>query len=241
MAPSEFFQKLTSRYLWANLAGMLAVIVVLCVGAQFMMGIYTHHGESIALPDVRKHSFESAVEALEDLGMEVQVSDTGYVKTLPPGTVLEMMPAPGTMVKSGRIIYLTINAENTPTLTLPDIIDNSSLREARAKLLSLGFKVGEPQYVAGEKDWVYGILVNGRNVRAGERISIEATLVIQVGNGQRDSADSVYMTDAPIQYYEEEIIDGSGAVGGAGETESMQDEFEVVKESLPAQNTGSKK
>jgi hypothetical protein len=49
------------------------------------------------------------------------------------------------------------------------------------------------------------------------------------------------MTDAPIQYYEEEIIDGSGAVDGAGEAESSKDEFEVVKESLPAQNAGSKK
>ena len=70
-------------------------------------------------------------------------------------------------------------------------------------------------------------------MRAGERISIEATLIIQVGNGQRDSADSVYMTDAPIQYYEEEIMDGSGAEGGAGEAEPSKDDFEVVKETAP--------
>ena len=222
MAPSEFFNKLTSRYLWLNLAGMLAVIIVLCVGAQVMMGVYTHHGEAIALPDVRKHSYESAAAVLEDLGMETQVTDTGYVKSLPPGTILEMMPAPGTMVKSGRIVYLTINAANTPTLTLPDIIDNSSLREARAKLMSMGFKVGEPQYIFGEKDWVYGVLVNGHNVTAGQRISIEATLIIQVGNGQRNSADTIYMTDAPAPYYgEEEYMDGSGAEGGAGEADDF--------------------
>lgn len=229
MAPSDFFQKLTSRYLWLNLAGMLALIVALCVAAQLLMGVYTHHGESIALPDVRNHSYESAVTVLEDLGMETQVTDTGYVKTLPPGTILEMLPAPGTMVKSGRIVYLTVNAESTPTLALPDIIDNSSLREARAKLISMGFKVGEPQYVFGERDWVYGVLVNGHNVTAGQRISIEATLTIQVGNGQRDAADSVFMTDAPPQeFYEEEIIDGSGAEGGVG-AEAETDAFEVVE------------
>ena len=115
MEPSEFFHKLTSRYLWLNLVAMLAVIVVVCVGAQLMMGVYTHHGEAIALPDVRKHSFADAVSVLEDLGMEVQVNDTGYVKALPPGTVLEMLPAAGTVVKSGRIIYLTINADNSIT------------------------------------------------------------------------------------------------------------------------------
>ena len=182
------------------------------------------------MPDVRKHSFADAVEVLEDLGMEVQVSDTGYVKTLPPGTVLEMLPAAGTMVKSGRIIYLTINADNTPTLPMPDIIDNSSLREARAKLISMGFKVGEPRYVYGERDWVYGVTVNGRHVSAGERVSIEATLIIQVGNGMRDASDSIFMTDAPPQQYEEEFLDGSGAEGGAGEASATEkDAFEVVE------------
>jgi beta-lactam-binding protein with PASTA domain len=159
----------------------------------------------------------------------VQVNDTGYVKALPPGTVLEMLPAAGTSVKSGRIIYLTINADNTPTIALPDIIDNSSLREARAKLISMGFKVGEPQYVYGEKDWVYGVIANGRHVTAGERVSVEATLTIQVGNGMRDASDSIYMTDAPPQMYEEEYIDGSGAEGGAGTAEYERDAFEVVE------------
>ena len=229
MTTSEFFHKLTSRYLWLNLAAMLAVIVALCIGAQFLMGVYTHHGESIALPDVRKHSFADAVAVLEGLGMTVQVNDTGYVKALPPGTVLEMLPAAGTSVKSGRIIYLTINADNTPTIALPDIIDNSSLREARAKLISMGFKVGEPQYVYGEKDWVYGVIANGRHVTAGERVSVEATLTIQVGNGMRDASDSIYMTDAPPQMYEEEYIDGSGAEGGAGTAEYERDAFEVVE------------
>lgn len=231
MTTSEFFRKMTSRYLWLNLAAMLAVVIALCIGAQVLMGIYTHHGESIVLPDVRKHSFSDAVAVLEDLGMQVQVNDTGYVKTLPPGTVLEMLPAAGTMVKSGRIIYLTINADNTPTIALPDVIDNSSLREARAKLISMGFKVGEPQYVYGERDWVYGITVNGRHVTAGERISVESTLIIQVGNGMRDATDSIYMTDAPPQEYEEEVfIDGSGAEHGAGDAaQGEKDQFEVVQ------------
>ncbi len=230
MEPSEFFHKLTSRYLWLNLVAMLAVIIVVCVGAQLMMGVYTHHGEAIALPDVRKHSFADAVSVLEDLGMEVQVNDTGYVKALPPGTVLEMLPAAGTVVKSGRIIYLTINADNTPTLTLPDVIDNSSLREARAKLVSMGFKVGAPQYVYGERDWVYGILVNGRNVVAGQKISIESTLTIQVGNGMRDASDSLFVTDAPPHSEEEMYMDGSGAEGGAGEASvTEKDVFEVVE------------
>ncbi|MBQ0074301.1 MAG: PASTA domain-containing protein [Prevotella sp.] len=226
MKPSEFISKLTGRFLWLNLLAMAVVVILLVIGAAVAMDVYTHHGESIAIPDVRKHSYESSVKVLEDLGFEVVVNDTGYVKTLPPGTILEQIPQPGTHVKSGRVIYLTINALDSPTLALPDLIDNSSMREAMAKLKSMGFKLGTPQLVPGEKDWVYGILADGKSVVAGQRVSIESILIVQVGNGLRDAADSVYVSDkAPEQYdyYEGEELEVRS--GNAGET----DDFEVIE------------
>ena len=33
--------------------------------------------------------------------------------------------------------------------------------------------------------WVYGILVKGKHVVAGDKVSIDDVLVIQVGNGKR--------------------------------------------------------
>ena len=107
-------------------------------------------------------------------------------------------------MKSGRIIYLTVNATKTPTITLPDIIDNSSLREAMAKLSAMGFKLAMPEFVPGERDWVYGVTVGGRHVATGDKISVEDSLVIQVGNGMRDVADSVNYIE-PI--YPEEVDD----------------------------------
>lgn len=225
MTPSEFLHKLTGRYLWLNIAAMAALLVAVIIGVIVAMNIYTHHGESIAIPDVRKHSYENAVKLLEELGMEVEVTDTGYVKNLPPGTILEQMPAPGTFVKSGRTIYLTINANDSPTLVMPDIIDNSSLREAMAKLQSMGFKVGEPKYVPGEKDWVYAVTVNGKNVSAGTRVSIESTVIIHVGNGQRDAADSIYyMTDMPESSYDE-VSNSELEIRQGGDN----DDFEIIE------------
>ena len=40
-------------------------------------------------------------------------------------------------VKEGRIIYLTINAINIPLQAVPDVADNSSLRQAEARILAL--------------------------------------------------------------------------------------------------------
>ncbi len=222
-------RKLVCKSLWLNLAAMAAVIVFLILGTGLAMNIYTHHGESITVPDVKKHSYEASLKVLEDLGFEVVINDTGYVKNLPPGTILDQLPAPGTKVKSGRTIYLTVNATDSPTLIMPDIIDNCSLREAMARLTALGFKLGQTQFVPGEKDWVYGILVNGKNISAGDRISIESTLIIQAGNGQRDAADSIYMTDKPDEYNgTEEYNEGYDNVD-ATNSHDNGDDFEIVE------------
>ena len=196
MDSKEFLNKFKSSFLWANLLAMVLVVIVCVMGVKFGLDTYTHHGEAISIPDVRRRSFDDAERILKGLGFNVMVVDTGYVKTLPADAVLELSPAVGQKVKTGRTIYLTINASNSPVLSLPDVIDNCSFREAQAKLTAMGFLIGEPQYITGEKDWVYGVKCNGRSLAAGDRVSIEDKIVLQVGSGQRDSNDSLVVTDA---------------------------------------------
>lgn len=195
MESKEFFNKLMSRYLWGNIAAMLGVVILMCAGVKFGIDIYTHHGEAISVPDIKNKKFADAEHILNELGLQIVVTDTGYVKTLPPDCVLEQNPAPGEKVKSGHVIYVTINSSHSPTLAIPDVIDNSSYREAKAKLIAMGFKIGEPKFVSGEKDWVYGILVGGQSVSAGDRVSVDARLTILVGDGMIDGADSVDIVD----------------------------------------------
>mgnify|MGYP002756497617 FL=1 len=223
MKSSDFFGKLTSKYIWLNLLAMAIVLVLLVVGAKFGIDIYTHHGEAILIPDIRHKSYADAKQILANEGLLIEVTDTGYVRTLPADCILEQSPQPGDKVKSGHVIYVIVNSGNTPTITLPDIIDNSSVREAIAKLTAMGFKVGPPQYIVGEREWVYGATVNGRHVSAGERIPVGAVVVLQVGNGSR-SAD-----DSSIDY----IYNNQQEAGGENEV----DEFDVVSPAeLPQRN-----
>ena len=221
MTSSEFINKFKSKYLWGNLAAMVLVVVLLCVGVRYGIDLYTHHGEAISIPDVRHKSFADAERILKDAGLPVVVSDTGYVKSLSPDCVLEQTPAPGEKVKSGHVIYVTINSAHSPVITIPDVIDNSSLREAMAKLTAMGFRLGTPQYVPGEEDWVYGILVKGKHVVAGDKVSIDDVLIVQVGSGRRDAGDSVEMVDPMGDSHE--LLEGSGEVEG-----EEVDNFEVV-------------
>ena len=112
--------------------------------------------------------------------------DSTYDHTKPSGAIMVQTPKAGSRVKSGREIYLTINSKESPTVALPDIADNCSLREAQDRLRQLGFRVGPIEEIVGDKDWVYGVKCRGRMVMSGERVPTDAVITLIVGSGQNE-------------------------------------------------------
>ena len=210
MKTSEFFGKLKSTYFWGNILAMIIVVAGVCWGTSFAIDIYTHHGESVAIPNIKQKSFADAEHILADAGLSIVVSDTGYVKSLPPDCILEQSPAAGSHVKTGHVIYVIVNASRSPEISLPDIIDNSSLREAMAKLTAMGFKLTQPQFVPGENDWVVGVVAGTRQLQAGDKVTVDTPITIQVGNGQLSADDSINFIDNTIE--SEDFIDEGGDV-----------------------------
>lgn len=214
MNSNDFFKKLASRYLWGNLVAMAAVVVLLCFGVKFGLDLYTHHGQGIPVPNIKGMDFDKAQELLENDGLEIVVTDSGYNKALPANCILAQSPGYGTEVKEGHTIYVTVNSPSSPTFAIPDIIDNSSSREAMARLQSIGFKLTQPKMVNGEKDWVYGIECGGRRVANGDQVAIDSPLTLLIGNGQYDNGS------VDIDYSEHDDA----------ETNNDIDEFEEVSE-----------
>ena len=186
---SNFFKKLTSPIVYWNLIMLVVVSIALLIVLWFWMKEYSHHGESVEVPQVKGLLLADAEYELEKQGLMVVVSDSSYNRNQPAGTVLEMTPVAGSKVKTGRNIYLTINTRNVPTLPIPDIADNYSLREAEARLRSLGFKLGPIEYAPGDKDWVLAVKCKGRNVVAGERVEIDCPITLVVGNNNSGIGD----------------------------------------------------
>lgn len=230
MNAMTIIKKIFSPWLWANLVAMALVVVGLFFAVKYGMDFYTHHGEKITVPNLRNKTFYDAEHILESLGLEIEVGDTGYVKTLPPDCILDQSVLPGTIVKSGRVVYVTVNASSTPTLVMPDVTDNSSYREARTKLQNMGFKVGEPEYIPGERDWVYGVKCKGKLVANGQRLPIGSYLVIQVGDGRLSAGDSIVYTDPEYRYTYEDEVTAEPSVDPmeSAPVESEVDEFEEV-------------
>ncbi len=192
----DFFSFRKNRFFWINIIGMIVVVCAVVWGTLAWLDSYTRHGEAHIIPDVKNKSIEEAAKILNNGTMKSVVIDSNYVKGAPAGIVLEQTPAAGSRVKEGRTVYLTITTTSVPLVALPDIIDNSSVRQAAAKLKSIGFRLTEPELVPGEQDWVYGIKYRGKELKSGEKIPHEALLTLCVGDTHlRDSlaADSTYI------------------------------------------------
>lgn len=222
MKVKDFFKKFTSWMLWLNLLGMVLFVVLLLFGVKWWLGYYTHHGEQIEVPDLYSMDYRDATALVEERGLQIVVNDSTYIKELPAGCVVVQSPAKGMSVKEGRMIYVTINSLTIPRVRIPDIVDNCGYREAQARLQALEFRVMPPKLIDGEKDLVYGILMDGRNVRAGDMVARESQLTLIIGNG-------AYGDDAYGDFEDDEefIPSDESEEDAAGE-----DDFESVDDDL---------
>ncbi|MCM1312494.1 MAG: PASTA domain-containing protein [Bacteroides sp.] len=204
MGLKTYFTGKTGAAFWLNIALMAAVLVAVPFGTFYALGIYTHHGEKIEVPEITGQRPEAAIELLKERGLTGIVSDSTYSGSAAPGVVLEQTPKSGCEVKSGRVVYLTINLNGEPMVKMPDLANNSSLREAEAQLKALGFRLTPTMWIDGEpKDFVIGIKQGMREVYAGEMVSRDRALTIVAGAGETEdtlAVDTSFIDDTDIDF-----------------------------------------
>ncbi|MDR0973370.1 MAG: PASTA domain-containing protein [Prevotellaceae bacterium] len=181
----DFFTLRKNRFFWFNLIAMLVVVGVIIGVAFHWMDDYTRHGQALSVPNVKGMSLNEADQALREAGLSAVVADSTYVKTEPAGCVLEQNPRGAQHVKRGRMVYLTLNTRNVPMKIVPNVADNSSLRQAEAQLIAAGFRLTEPHLIPGELDWVYGVERDSTELEVGARVPEGTILTLVVGDGGR--------------------------------------------------------
>ena len=192
----DFFSFKKNRAFWLNLIAMPVVVIAIIFGVLHWLDNYTHHGQSIIVPNVKGLPLQQAEAEFNKKNLKTVVIDSNFVKGMPAGAVLEQKPTSGAKVKTGRTVYLTINTAEMPKVAIPDIIDNSSYRQAEARLRALGFKLTAPEIISGEKDWVYAVKYLEKELTNGEKIPRESVLTLIIGDDEM-KADSL-STDSLI-------------------------------------------
>lgn len=179
------------RLLAINLVAMAAVMVAAVLVTFRWIDSYTEHGVAIVVPDITGLQEEEAIDKLAQYSLVGVADDHVYIKGVPAGEITGQRPEAKAKVKRGRKIYLTVSSGNQPMIAVPDIADNSSLRQAESRLRAAGFKLAPHDTIDGELDWVYGIRYNGRELKKDEQVPEGAELTLIIGGGNKADADTL--------------------------------------------------
>lgn len=165
-----------------HLLVMAALAGVIIYGVTVWLDRYTHHGESVPVPEVVGLDETQAIDRIEAAGLTALVVDSLYGEGT-PGAVIEQLPEAHLPVKLGRIVYLTINAKSVRMVRMIDVYEWSS-RQARSRLREAGFLVDSLHYVPHEFDDLVVAVTQGLNdtVRAGREYPYRTHVVLHVGS-----------------------------------------------------------
>ena len=169
----------------------IAIIVSLVWITLIVLDHYTHHGESVTVPDLQGLYVEEAQNLLENYELYTQVIDSVYVKDKALGTIVEQIPPANSSVKKNRSIYLILNKRQVKMIPFPDLND-VSFRQADALIKSLGLRVSGVVYRPSEfKDLVIDVSYFGQRIEPGTRLPEGAAVVLVVGSGVGEEISAV--------------------------------------------------
>lgn len=203
---------------WAVKTIIWSVIVVagLAVAASVGLNLLTKHGQEIAVPDFTGKSVSEARREAERFNFRIEVTDSIYVRDIKRGNIVKQNPAPGSKVKEGRRILLTINARTPKMVVMPNLI-GISLRSALGELSSRGLEAKRLYYVEDiATNNVLRQKHNGADISAGTMVASGSGIDLVLGLNGSD-----YTTAVPTLYGSkyiravEKIHDSSLNVGRA--------------------------
>ena len=177
-----------------NLLICAVIVVAMVAGAMIFLNVVTKHNQELVVPDFSNMTVAEAEQVALLAGMRVEVTDSVFVKRMKKGAVRDQNPSPGSKVKEGRRISLTINALSAKKVTMPNLV-GLSMRQALAELQSRGLLPGKLIYV--EDMATNNVLRQVRGNRAIEPgVSIESETVIDLVLGLNSESDAnTYVPD----------------------------------------------
>lgn len=167
-----------------HLGLMIVLGLLLLWAAMGFLKVYTRHDAAFRMPDVRGMSQQEANQVLAKAKLYMDITDSVYVESKPAGVILETTPKAGSMIKSKRTVYVTVNTQNVKTLPVPDFSDNTSRRQAEGILRGTGFTNFTVLYVPGPyHDLVLHLKdASGRILMPGQRVAYNEPLTLEVAS-----------------------------------------------------------
>lgn len=180
----SIIQRLKDKNLYINFGIFIAAIIVLLLLLTQVLRWYTHHGESLTVPDLKGMNIDEVKRSLSDRELRYEIKDSVFAPDKPKLSVIDQNPKAGSKVKRNRRIYLIINADKAPKVALPNLNDNVPLRQAVRILESNGLKQGKISYKPDiALNAVLEMYYQGRKVMPGDLVDKGSAIDLVLGDG----------------------------------------------------------
>lgn len=141
----KLVQRINRNILLRNAVLALCALIVLIFLISILLNVFTRHGQVRQVPDLSGMTVTEAKHAGRGAHLRIEINDSLYVPAYPGGVILEQIPAPGTEVKSGRRIFVTVNSFRQKTVVIP-YVTGYSLRQAKNNLDLAGLEIDKLIY-----------------------------------------------------------------------------------------------
>lgn len=184
-------ENILKKYPWLlHVLLMIGVSLVILVVVFIFIRLYARQGKEYEMPDmVGKNIVEAMAE--NDIDLDFVVQDSIFRHGSEGGIILTQDPKGGTLVKSGRKVYVSITAYNADDAILPDLA-GLSVRQAVSELYAVGLSVGHLSFIEDPyKNSVVEQSCKGRNLYAGQQLARGSVVDLVVGSGDGSGSNSV--------------------------------------------------
>ncbi len=179
----DFFRFLLTKKFLRHLGLAVAISLVLLLGTLLWLKIYTHHGNTIVVPDLAGLTMDEVDDVTSSRRLRFEVVDSVFSTEMPRGTVIKQNPNARSRVKKNRKIFLTMNAVNPEMVSMPQLI-GLSFRQARLALQNAGLIQGTIQYKPDfAKNNVLQQMHNDAVINGGTVITKGAVIDLVLGMG----------------------------------------------------------
>lgn len=177
------------------IGGTIALLLVM----MLILRLFTRHGSEFEIPSFIGQNAQELTQSGKAEGFVFEISDYQFEKDAVPGNVLKQDPAPGEKVKKGRKVYLTVAADEPPTIKMPELHD-MSLRQAQIILENQGLILENViEKPSPYENAVLYVLYKGHNITTGTEIKMGEKITLVIGKNIGDLPDEESETETSTE------------------------------------------
>lgn len=168
----------------------VVITIIALVLIVFCLKLFTRHGKEFEMPSFIGQSSQELTQRGRQEGFVFVISEHRYEEGATPGTVLQQDPNAGEKVKKGRKVYLTVAADEPPTIKIPELRD-IPMSQAKIMLESQGLVLAQViEKPSPYENLVLEVLYRGHSIASGTEIKMGEKITLVVGKNISALPDS---------------------------------------------------